>query len=220
VVRIEVGRGEPQALAQPVAVHDVAVDREGPAEHLLRGGEVAELDRLADRRARDRPPAHQHLLDHLDLVAQAAQLLGRARARVPELAVEAQHEAPRTEAAHEHGRGELGRRHRAQALVEAEHERVRDPGAAEELEPVLEARQRARRAPEQELLGVIAEGDHRRPRAERARQRDVALQDLAVAQVHAVEDADADHRPVRAGRRQLGEGGADDQRVFAGADRL
>src|SRR6185295_15813548 len=101
--------------------------------------------------------------------SELAQQARRAPAVPPELAVEPQHERPRTQAAHERVRDEVLGRDLAQPLVEREYERVLDPRASEQLEPVLEARQRPRLVSEQHLLRMASKGDDGRQEAELAR---------------------------------------------------
>src|SRR6185503_17179037 len=89
VVQVEVRRGEPDLAAHLVAGHDFAVHGDGPAEHARGAGEVAELDRFADRRARDRAPADLDLRDDLDVESHREESVRVARAVLAELAVEA-----------------------------------------------------------------------------------------------------------------------------------
>ena len=73
------------------------------------------------------------------------------------------------------------------------------PGRFETLEPLVRVEQERRRLPHQDLVGVVVEGDDRRPGATGRRLGDEVVEQVCVAAMEAVEDADDDE-----GRTELG----------------
>ena len=195
----------PRALA----ANDLAQDGHGAAQHprRRRRGLRARPPREwpSSRRPRaaidDRPPARPRRRGPFD----SQELRTHPPGPLPELAVEAEDEAPRAQLLDQDVLDEARRLHLAQLLVEVQGQRVLHPGALEVLQPVLQGRQRTRRPAEQHLLGVLGEGHDRRERVELPCPAQVGREDRPVPQVDAVEDPDADDRRGLPRERQVGD---------------
>ena len=81
-------------------------------------------------------------------------------------------------------------------LVEGLDDGHLDAGGRQPLQPLLRVDEQRRRGAHQDLVGVMVEGDDRRACAARRRLRHQVLEEVGVAEVEPVEDADDhEHRP-------------------------
>ena len=80
---------------------------------------------------------------------------------------------------------------------------TRHAGRVEPLEPLVGVDQQRRRAPGQDLVGVVVEGDDGRRGAAAAGLGDEVLEQVAMAEVEPVEDADDDEDRARLPRQRV-----------------
>ncbi len=194
VVQVQVGRGVAQAPAARVPADHGAVKRKRPAEQVFGLLQVAAFDGLADGRAADGAAGYPHRRQALHVPAhRRAQAPAQFHVPLPapaETGVEPEHQEPRGQQVLEDAPGEFLRRHLGHLGGELHHHARVHAQRAEKVQAVVQ-RGDGRRGPVgQQDAGMAVEGNDGGPAVAVVGRLHHAPDQLHVAAVHAVEDAE------------------------------
>ena len=191
------GQGERDRRVRPVGATASPTTDHRPAEEPPGRGEVARRDGRPDVGAAHRRAVEVERRDDVDLEVALGTELGERRRRAAPLVAE------RRVRGHEEAgdrrpsldRADEGVERRVpQPLVEVLDDGDVDPGCGEQPQPLVGIAQERRRGPDEDLVGVVIERDDGRPRRPAPGRPAELAEQVGMAEVEAVEDADDDEQ--------------------------
>ena len=198
-----------ELAAELLAAHDMSADRETAAEQSRRGFEFAGRQMRADRAARnalgvDRD-VRQRARNESMLSTQPLEHRNVAAPVVSETEIRADPDLARATARDEHALDEILGLHRGELCVETQQQQPIDAGRADALDLLAHAREtRHGLAACEEFARYRFEADRARKQALRTRAGTHALEQRPMAEVHAIERADARDAAARSQVRPRG----------------